>query len=135
MSKKYIIDDVAGNKLIINGNRILIKFVRERSAKLIGVINLENRFMFVRRTRSKHLFKKLNAYGFCYHVISEAKKFDFIKLSDEFGTYLIPRKVMLEEGEFLHFKKQGFELQIFVNLFTLKRYKLYNEDYERSLVM
>jgi len=133
MSKKYIIDDLAGNKLIINGNRILIKFVRERSAKLIGVINLENRFMFVRRTRSKHLFKKLNAYGFCYRVISEAKKFDFIKLSDEFGTYIIPRKVMLEEGEFLHFKKQGFELQIFVNLFTLNRYKLYNEDYERSL--
>jgi len=61
----YIIDDEIGNKLIINGNRILIKFVKWRSAKLIGVINLENRFMFVRRTRSKHLFKKLNAYEFC----------------------------------------------------------------------
>ena len=132
MSKQFIIDDEVGNKLIINGNRILIKFAKERNAKLIGVINLENRFMFVRRTRSKHLFKKLNAYGFCYRVISEAKKFDHVKISDDYGTYLIPRQVMLDEGEFLHFKKQGFELQIFVNLYILNRYKLYNEDYDKS---
>lgn len=88
--------------------------------------------MFVRRTRSKHLFKKLNAYGFCYRIINEATKFDHVKISDDYGTYLIPRQVMLDEGEFLHFKKQGFELQIFVNLFTLNRYKLYNEDYHKS---
>jgi len=132
MNNKIIIDDSVGNKLIINGNRIMIKFAKERSAKLIGIINLENRFMFVRRTRSKHLFKKLNAYGFCYRVISEAKKFDNIKISDEYGTYLIPRKVMLEEGEFLHFKKQGFELQIFISIHLLNRYKLYNEDYHKS---
>lgn len=132
MNKQHIIEDEVGNKLIINGNRILMKFVNERYAKLIGVINLENRFMFVRRTRSKHLFKKLNAYGFCYRIISEAKKFDFVKIADDYGTYLIPRQVMLDEGEFLHFKKQGFELQIFVNLHTINRYKLYKEDYHKS---
>lgn len=134
MNKRHIIEDDVGNKLIINGNRILIKFVKERSAKLIGVINLENRFMFVRRTRSKHLFKKLNAYGFCYRVISEAKKFDNVKISDDYGTYLIPRQVMLDEGKFLHFKKQGFELQIFINLHTINRYKLHKEDYHKSYV-
>lgn len=134
MNNQIIINDEAGNKLIINGNKILIKFAKGRNAKLIGVINLENRFIFVRRTRSKHLFKKLNAYGFCYRVINEAKKFDSVKIADEFGAYLIPRQVMLDEGEFLHFKKQGFELQIFVNLFILNRYKLCNEDYHESYV-
>jgi len=126
MNNQIIIDDAVGNKLIINGNRIKLKFANQRKPKLIGVINLENRFLFVLRTRSKHLFRKLNAYGFCYRVISEAKKFDYIKLADEYGTYLIPRKVMLEEGEFLHFKKQGFELQIFLNIDIMKKYKLYN---------
>jgi hypothetical protein len=132
VNKKNVIEDEAGNKLIINGNRISLKFANEQYARLIGVINLENRFMFVLRTRKKHLFKKLNAYGFCYRVISEAKKFDYIKIADEFGTYLIPRKVMLDRGEFLHFKKQGFELQIFLNIHLMNRYKLYNEDYHKS---
>ena len=111
-----IIPDKFDNSIIISGNIISIQLKNEARTREIGVINQKERYFAVNRIREKHLFRKNNSYGFNHYILSNAKKFDSIRLSDDFGTWLIPIKLILEKGSFLHFNKVGFELQIFLTL-------------------
>jgi len=125
---KRVIDEF-DNELRVVNNRISLKFKDEKYPRGVGVINERNGFLFISRIRAKHLHKKMNGYGFNHMILKQATKFDKIKLSDDFGTYLIPISVILEQGKFLHFKKQGFELQIFLHLDVMRKYNMYkNED-------
>lgn len=90
----------------------------------IGVINLQGRFLFIRRVRAEHLHKKSNSYGFNHHILANATKFDKIKLADDFGTYVFPVSLVLEQGKFLHFKQQGFERQLFLDLDIIKKHRI-----------
>lgn len=111
-----IIPDKFDNSIIISGNIISLKLKSEARTREIGVINPQKRYFAVNRIREKHLFRKNNSYGFNHYILANAKKFDKVKLSDDFGTWLIPIKLILEKGSFLHFNKDGFELQIFLPL-------------------
>lgn len=111
-----IIPDKFDNSIIISGNIISLKLKSEARTREIGVINPQERYFAVNRIREKHLFRKNNSYGFNHYILANAKKFDKVKLSDDFGTWLIPIKLILEKGSFLHFNKDGFELQIFLPL-------------------
>ena len=115
-NSSIIIPDKFNNSIIISGNIISIKLKSESRKREIGVINPQERYFAVNRIREKHLFRKNNSYGFNHYILQNAKKFDKIKLSDDFGTWLIPIKLILEKGSFLHFNKNGFELQIFLPL-------------------
>jgi hypothetical protein len=111
-----IIPDKNGNSIIISGNVISLKLNSTTKAREIGVMNLQEKYLAVNRDREKHLFRKNNSYGFNHYILANAKKFDKIKLSDNYGTWLIPIKLILEKGSFLHFDIQGFERQIFLPL-------------------
>jgi hypothetical protein len=115
-NSSIIIPDKFNNSIIISGNIISIKLKSEARTREIGVINPKEKYFVVNRIREKHLFRKNNSYGFNHYILTNAKKFDTIKLSDDFGTWLIPIKLILEKGSFLHFNKDGFELQIFLPL-------------------
>lgn len=117
-----IIPDKFGNSIIVENNIISIKLKSESRTREIGVINPQERYFAVNRIREKHLFRKNNSYGFNHHILQNAKKFDKIKLSDDFGTWLIPIKLILEKGSFLHFNKDGFELQIFLPLDIITKF-------------
>jgi hypothetical protein len=114
--------DEFGNELISeqnNENILLYLALKEenyRNRKL-GLISKQKRIFEVKRERNKHLFKKLDAYGFNYHVLNNAQAFDNVLLKDEYSTWLIPREFILENGKIMNFKNNGgFELQIFVSL-------------------
>lgn len=109
-----VIPDKYGNSIIISGNLISIKLKSEVRTREIGIMNLQEKYLAVSRVRSKHLFRKNSSYGFNHYILLNAKKFDKIRLSDDVGTWLIPIKLILEKGSFLHFNKDGFELQIFL---------------------
>jgi hypothetical protein len=111
-----VIPDKYGNSIIVSGNVISLKLKSETRTREIGLINLQEKYLAVNRVRSKHLFRKNSSYGFNHYILLNAKKFDKIKLSDDIGTWLIPIKLILEKGSFLHFNKDGFELQIFLPL-------------------
>lgn len=111
-----IIPDKFDNSIIISGNIISLKLKSEARIREIGVINPKEKYFAVNRVREKHLFRKNNSYGFNHYILANATKFDKIKLSDDFGTWLIPIKLILEKGSYLHFNKDGFELQIFLPL-------------------
>lgn len=108
-----------------NGKRINVslKLVAEDKRRRIGSINISNKTIQIRRNRYKHLFRKGNAYGFNTFLLSNAKKFDKIRLIDDIDEFLIPVSFVLENGFYLDFKSQGFELQTFININDLYQFK------------
>lgn len=107
--------DVSGNKIVNVGGNIFL-YLASGGKRLVGELLEGQRVLRVTRKRGKHLLRKANAYGFNHFILSNAKKFDTVLLVDDFGAYRIPRQYILEHGEFLWFKEQGFEKQIFLTL-------------------
>ena len=97
----------------------------------IGTVTKSTKTMEIKRKRTEHLFRMGNAYGFNEYILREAKLFDTIRLSDEFGNWKIPVKFILENGEHLNFKQSGYELQLFVNILNLEPYKILPKEKRR----
>lgn len=96
----------------------------KKAGRNIGRVRLADRVLEVERKREKHLMRKANAYGFNEYVIREAKKFDNIELTDEYGTYSFSRQLILNMGKYLHFKEEGFEKQLFLSLNIITNHKI-----------
>jgi hypothetical protein len=121
------ISDDYGNLVIArnNGKRIILslKLVEEDRHRRIGVVNLAQKTLSIRRSRDKHLFRKNESWGINYKLLSDSKLFDTVKISDELQDWSIPVSYILENGSFLHFKGLGFERQIFVELEKIHQFK------------
>lgn len=89
----------------------------------IGVVR--NRVLNVYRTRSKHLMRNFNSYGFNKDIIESDKLFDYVALQetnmDEKNIFFIPREDILLEG--LLYKAEEFESQYFLSLTQLEQYR------------
>lgn len=117
--------DNEGNRLYRVRDNIYLHLNSEPHPRLIGLIDEANNCLHVRRDSSKHLFIKGNAYGFNETILRTATKFDKVKLCiDKTNNYMIPVSVILEQGEYLNFKSQGFELQLFLKVPTIETYKI-----------
>jgi len=118
--------DEKGNELIAktNGNVIslYLKLV-EKSERLLGIIDKKEKTFQIRRNREKHIFKRNKSYGFNHYVLKNAKTFDKIYLLDDVTSWIIPVKFILENGSFMQFQQQGFELQIFIPLEKIAQFE------------
>jgi hypothetical protein len=105
---------------------VKLKLNTERRKRNIGTIFKKDRILFVRRNRLKHLHRKSRSYGFMYLLIKEGKQFDNVRLMDELGSYLIPKKVILESSEVMNFKNskdgESYELQYFLSMDIIEKY-------------
>ena len=121
------VGDDFGNliKCANNGKRIVLslKLTSETRHRKLGVINLKQRSMQIKRNRDKHLMYKFDAYGFNHKLLADSKLFDTIRLSDNIAEWVIPKEFILENGKFLNFKGQGFELQTFITLSQIEQFK------------
>lgn len=126
--KSKMLDD-QGNSIITIRNdnmiKILLRLKLEKRNREIGFVNTKTNTLYITRKRGEHLFRKYNAYGFCYQIIKDAKKFDKIRLKDEYFEWLIPTEFILnkENVKFFHFKGIGFELQVFLHLDLIEQFK------------
>ena len=84
---------------------------------------MPTRTLTIKRNREKHLLKKGNAYGLNHKLIADATRLDTVRIIDDFGRWDVPREFILENGKFLLFAKQGFELQIFISLEQIAQFK------------
>lgn len=122
------IPDKLGNMLIATERKgsivLVLALVKENRKRNIGVIDTdtEGGIFCVKRKIDKHLHRKSNSYGFNWNVL-QGTRFQKVRLTDEGGSYLMPKKIILEKGSFLHFSKQGFELQIFLDYDIIRSYK------------
>jgi hypothetical protein len=99
--------------------------VSETRARLIGTLIEEMGILFVNRDSKKHLFYQTNSYGFNDTILRTATKFSIVRLMvDGNLVYDIPVDVILARGEYLQFKEQGFELQIFLKIAIIETYKI-----------
>jgi hypothetical protein len=122
-----LVEDSFGNGIIVRrgGNtlRLSIRLANNPKERKIGEIDMSTRTLTVTRNRAKHLLQKGNAYGLNHKLIAEATRFDTVRIVDDFGRWDIPREYILENGKFLLFAKQGFELQIFISLEQIQQFK------------
>jgi CRISPR/Cas system-associated endonuclease/helicase Cas3 len=132
MKQDIILKDQQGNALIVKRSvderyehisNLFIKLSSGGRERLIGTIDKNERVLYTSRMRKKHLLQKAESYGFNYDILNSATSFDEVQLTDEYGTFRIPRKAILEEGSFLWFKGEGYERQIFLPINILNRYK------------
>jgi hypothetical protein len=133
--RKFFIDEK--NYLQIKSNDKLIFLTLyldgEKRGRNIGTVTKSTRTIFMKRKVDKHLFRKMNAWGFNDYVLREQSTFDFVSLSDDKGNHWskIPVSYILENGTFLNFQKVGFELQRFVSLEQIEQFKVYNFENRR----
>ena len=123
-----MIKDKAGNTLYRSGNNIMLDLVKEDRRRKIGTLAEDDTLVIMRRNPEKHLLRVANAYGFCYEFLATAKKVKVVRILI-LGTkdfYHINVSDLLAIGDFLFFKKQGFEKQIFVTLEQLEKYGIKN---------
>lgn len=118
------ITDNYGNTIFASNNgksvKLSLYLVAEKRRRRLGVINLKKRLLCVTRQREAHTLKNYNGYGFNYKIINEAKLFDKILIKDDYGTYLLPREEIANNGDVLNFvNKGGFELQVFYKIYKL----------------
>lgn len=101
---------------------IQLKLANENRVRNVGIVNRHGRFIEIVRDKARHLFRKGNAYGFNEHLIKTGKTFDSVKLIDDDGVYVFPKTLILEKGQYLFFKEQGFERQLFLNMDVIRQY-------------
>lgn len=121
-----MITDNAGNMLYRQGNAIKLKLSSEPHPRKIGRIEEDKKILIIQRDSTKHLFDKINGYGFNYQLLCTATKFNkvLLEIIDKKERYLIPIDTILLDGQFLNFKQQGFEIQIFIPLTIINDFKL-----------
>ncbi len=129
-NKIKIIIDIYGKVYI---NLPELKFKRKR---FIGRIEKQTKtFYSSPRNTKKHLMKFINALGISYDFIkNNGKSFKYICVTLDKKKLWTSRKALFKYGQFLHFKKEGFEKQIFLKLKYWKRNKV-SAQIERSHII
>ena len=116
--------DSNGNRIVVaDSGVVMLHLSGSKKPRNIGMIDRKTRIVQMKRTMDEHLMRKNNSYGFNHFLLSNAKTFDSVSLEDDYGSYLIPIKFILEYGSFLHFKEKGFETQIFLNINYLRKFE------------
>ena len=127
-----IIKDSYGNAIYDKNNTIFLALAEGSRLLRIAKINKAKNALEMFRDYEQHLFKKANSYGFNYELLV-ATKLKYVLLKTTIclpnkhikkEEFLIPIDVLIEKGEFLFFKQQGFEIQIFLSLEKLEKYRL-----------
>ncbi len=121
-------EDYLGNKLFRKGNLLYLKLASETRNRKLGVIEEQSKNFITNRIYEKHLYRNGQAFGFNVELLRTATLFNGVKLmTDRDETFIIPVKFILEHGEYFHFKKQGFEKQIFIKTEQLKQFECINQ--------
>lgn len=114
--------DSIGNILYVKKNKIYIYIAAEERHRLIASINIKKKYLSITR-KSTHLHKKTHSYGFNECVIRSANICKNVVLNCPEGKFTISIEEIIKNAGYLHFKKQGFEKQIFLPLSYIQQNK------------
>lgn len=125
--------DTLNNIWFKDNETIYLKLDKEDFNRTLGKVKGDT--FFVKRVREKHLFRKNNSYGFNGSII-EQLGVDFIELYEDSGIFKFPVDVLRQFGDYLHFKDEGFERQMFLPLSIIDKYRYTPEaDVARTQLM
>lgn len=107
------IKDKFGNTIYQKDKSIYLYLKEKQQTRKLGAISPKNE-LFIRRF-NKHIFRKLDAYGFNYSLLQILNPDMKVIVKEEDGTELHTTvKDILQLGDAKQFIQDGFELQIFL---------------------
>lgn len=117
------IKDKEGNELFITNHAVFLNL--KSSNKPLGrrLGTLAQDTLYTYRNKALHLHRISNSYGFNLKLLQLPRIKTIVLNVDNDKKYIIPKEVILDKGEILFFKQQGFEKQIFIKLSILEDYK------------
>jgi|688.fasta_scaffold1367623_1 hypothetical protein len=126
MSSQYKHTDLFGNYLEFEtsefGTQVYLYLKEENRKRNIAKYEEATKTLLFSRDREKHLFRKINGYGFCYALIHLTDFCENIVVYDDFETFKITKSTLNKYGQIYNFKNHGgFETQIFISLENLKQ--------------
>lgn len=119
--------DSAGNEISLQRTssatyRVTLYLSKLGVNRTLGVMNTVTKTLTVSRTSKRHLMRKLNAYGLNDWVLHHLPVENVHFIIDG-KHYEMSKQQILDDGKYLNFQQQGFELQIFVTVETLNKFK------------
>ena len=134
-SKVFGKTDKFGNALIVRGfydeNKewthasVHLKLAKLKKKRLLGHVSVQDATFHVYREHEKHYHRKMQGFGFNWELLT-SNLIDIrtiaLKVDDD-KLYVFPVKLIKEQGKFLNFKQQGFELQRFIDYNTFRPYE------------
>jgi len=117
--------DSIGNRIYREEDNLYLLLQSEVVPRKLGEIDSYNKTLTTYREYDKHLFRKTNSFGFNSNLLETATLFNKIILNtDRDEAFVIPVSYILENGEYLFFRQQGFEKQIFIKLEQINKFKI-----------
>jgi len=134
-SEIYKFNDSAGNELVF---RMLFNeyskaltatvYLRLRDSgnypRQIGYIDTPTKTFHCFRDSTKHLHYKTNSYGFNYFLTEQRFGIEKINVKIDRTSYLFDTEVLNTESVVMNFSGQGFEVQKFLPLEVIKKYRV-----------
>lgn len=123
---KYQLDDKHGNKLIIGDGRttdVYLSLVGQPIMRKIARYDYVKKRLYVTRDSKKHFHFASKSYGI-NHALLTNLLIEQVHFIIDGKHYLIPHEVVIANGSFLNFQKEGFELQIFLPFETILKYAM-----------
>jgi len=92
-------------------NRHLFLYQGQRKLAIGKIVSHNGELIYSKPEKEKDVFRKLNAWSIPYEII---KRVDRITLFTKENIYRIETAKIHNNSMFLHFKKTGFELKVYI---------------------
>lgn len=124
--------DGFGNLLYVKGKKIFLKLSSEIRPREIATFSDSQKLIYMIR-QPEHLHRKSNSYGFNHELIKTSVSSTHILLTCPEGVFKIPLKFIEDNGNYLFFKQQGFEKQLFLPVELLADFKVETDTFFLSV--
>lgn len=126
-------EDKFGNKLEVDEQFFIHLTLANGEHRNIGKIKISKdgeHLIYEKYMKWSNLYRKGNAWGFCYAVIEELEPADRIKVycEDNATKYIITKEKMDNVGFIVFHQQRGFELQKFVELNQFVQKKIASKE-------
>ena len=108
--------DSQGNKMGMGDDGVYLQLAK--SKKVLQIFKIKHGKLS-KWVSERNIFKKVNAIGFNYHALMMLKEKGYNSMSiivENHGTHHVKISDLLKEANFLWFKREGFEKQVFWTL-------------------
>lgn len=120
MIEQFNDNDSSDNALAINSlGDLTLKLANEPRTRSIGqIFQGRDTYYYYKTVKSSNVMRINNSIGLHFGVIEKLPEDSgvLISLGPDHKRLYVSKKDILAKGTFLHFKKEGFEKQIFVEL-------------------
>ena len=105
--------DIQGNKITYENGNLYLSLKKDNIKRNIGSVKFhkDGNILYVKQEKEDGRFKKNDSWSINYYVLS---KVDYVMYVTTKAVYKITKSDALKLGDFLWFKKTGYERKIYI---------------------